>query len=101
MIRPAFAVGTSGQRLGSLGIQVSALHAELNKYFSGTLARLAALGYREIELVLWFGNFDRTPTQLRTALDAVGLSAPSGHISALWVGWERRLEQAHVLGHPC
>jgi sugar phosphate isomerase/epimerase len=38
---------------------------------------------------------------LRAAVDAAGLSAPSGHISAgaLWVGWERRLEQAHTLGH--
>jgi sugar phosphate isomerase/epimerase len=101
MIRPAFAVGTSGQRLGTLGIQVSALHSDLNKDFSGTLARVAALGYKEIELVWWFGNFDRTPKQLREALDAAGLSAPSGHISAgaLWVGWERRLEQAHTLGH--
>src|SRR3954465_14852241 len=34
-------------------IQVSALHAELNKDFSGTLARVAALGYREIQLVWW------------------------------------------------
>jgi sugar phosphate isomerase/epimerase len=99
--RPAFASSTSGRKLGILGIQVSAVHAGLNKDFSGTLARVAALGYREIELVWWFGNFDRTPKQLRAALDAAGLSAPSGHISAgaLWVGWERRLEQAHILGH--
>lgn len=101
MVLPELATADSGHRLGALGIQVSALHAELNKDFSGTLARVAALGYREIELVWWFGNFDRTPKQLRVALDAAGLSAPSGHISAgaLWVGWERRLEQAHTLGH--
>ncbi len=96
MIPPAFAVGTSGRRLETLGLQVSAVHADLNKDFSGTLARIAALGYREIELVWWFGNFDRTPKQIRATLDAAGLRAPSGHISAgaLLVGWERRLEQA-------
>jgi sugar phosphate isomerase/epimerase len=101
MVHPQFTGANSGHRLGALGIQVSALHADLNKDFSGTLARVAALGYREIELVWWFGNFDRTPKQLRTALDSAGLSAPSGHISAgaLFVGWERRLEQAHTLRH--
>src|ERR1700745_81907 len=101
MIRPSFAVGTSGHRLGTLGIQVSAVHADLNKDFNGTLARIAALGYREVELVWWFGTFDHTPKQLRQALDAAGLSAPSGHISAagMLVGWERRLEQAHIMGH--
>ena len=97
----ALASGTSSRRLGVLGIQVSALHEELSKDFSGTLAKVAELGYREIELVWWFGSFDRSSKQLRVQLDAAGLRAPSGHISAgaLLVGWERRLEQAHVLGH--
>lgn len=101
LTRSALVSGTSSRRLGVLGIQVSALHDELNKDFSGTLARVAALGYREIEPVWWFGTFDRSPKQFRAALDAAGLRAPSGHISAgaLVVGWERRLEQAHVLGH--
>jgi sugar phosphate isomerase/epimerase len=101
MSRPVFAFATPLHRLDTLGIQVSALHADMRKDFSGTLAQVAALGYREIELVWWFGNFDRTPKQLRAGLDAAGLSAPSGHISAgaLVIGWERRLEQAHTLGH--
>ena len=101
MMPPEFVAGTSGGRLQTLGIQDSSLHADLNKDFIGTLARVAALGYREIEPVWWFGNFDRTPRQLRAALDAAGLSAPSGHVSAgaLWVGLERRLEHAHTLGH--
>jgi hypothetical protein len=99
--RPALPRGTSSHRLGILGIQVSAVHDDLSKDFSGTLAKIAALGYREIELVWWFGSFNRSPKQLRAALDAAGLRAPSGHVSAgaLIVGWERRLEQAHVLGH--
>jgi sugar phosphate isomerase/epimerase len=97
----ALVQATLGHRLRTLGIQVTALHADLNKNFSGTLAHIAAMGYREIELVWWFGNFDRSPMQLRTALDAAGLRAPSAHISAaaLAVGWDRRLEQAHTLGH--
>jgi sugar phosphate isomerase/epimerase len=97
----AFASTNTGRRLGVLGIQVSALHDDLNKDFTATLERVAAMGYGEIELVWWFGTFDRSPKQLRAALDAVGLRARSGHISAgaLLVGWERRLELAHVLGH--
>ena len=78
----ALASGTSSRRLGVLGMQVSALHDELSKDFSGTLANVAELGYREIELVWWFGSFDRSSKQLRAALDAAGLRAPSGHISA-------------------
>ncbi len=44
-----------------------------------TIARIAELGFSEVE---WWGNWDRTPQQLRAALDANGLRSPSWHIGA-------------------
>jgi sugar phosphate isomerase/epimerase len=65
-----------------------------------TLAAVAAAGYRDVELLWSFGNFGRTPAQVRTALDHEGLRAPSAHVSpdVLFVGWERSLAIAHQLG---
>lgn len=69
--------------------------------FDRTLAAVRAIGYTDVELLWSFGNFGRTPTQVKTALDREGLRAPSAHLSpaAVLVGWERRLETAKMLGH--
>lgn len=66
-----------------------------------TLAAVAAIGYTDVELLWSFGNFGRTPQQVRASLVHDGLRAPSAHISpaAILVGWERSLETAKLLGH--
>ena len=46
-----------------------------------TLAAVRAMGYTDVELLWSFGNFGRTPAQVRAALDKEGLRAPSAHIS--------------------
>jgi len=66
-----------------------------------TLAAVRAMGYADVELLWTFGNFGRTPAQVRTTLTNEGLLASSAHISAaaVVVGWERSLEIASLLGH--
>ncbi len=45
----------------------------------GTLARVAAMGYQEVEFAGYFG---RTSKEIRRILDDLDLQAPSAHVSA-------------------
>jgi len=47
------------------------------KDVGATLARVAAIGYREVEFA---GYFDHPPSETRALLDAAGLRAPSTHV---------------------
>ena len=87
-------------RLGAIGIQLWSVRHELQRDLSGTLAKLAAIGYRNVELVSWFGHFGRSAGDLDKALRNAGLRATSTHVSsaAILLGWRRHLEDAHALG---
>jgi sugar phosphate isomerase/epimerase len=88
------------KKLAHLGVQAGSMRAALTRDFDGALAQIAAIGYTEIELQWYGGNFGRTPEQLRTAFDRAGLRAPSAlvHADAILVGWERHLEAARAIG---
>jgi sugar phosphate isomerase/epimerase len=60
-----------------LGIQLYTLRGPLVQDFKGTLAALRKIGYRQVETA---GLLNQDAGMFRAALDAVGLSAPSGHI---------------------
>lgn len=94
----AWPVGGPSDRLDRIGIQLYSLRRELAKDFEGTLARVAEIGYTEVEFA---GYYDRTPAQVKAALDRTGLSAPSAHvpISSLRESWARTLDDARVMGH--
>ena len=66
-----------------------------------TLAAVRAIGYTDVELLWSWGNFGRSPQQVRDTLAHEGLRAPSAHISptTILVGWERSLDTAKLLGH--
>ncbi len=65
-------------------IQLYTLAAEFSADPSGSLDKLAALGLRHVEAF----DFVRRPAEIRAALDASGLSSPTGHApllsDALW-----------------
>jgi sugar phosphate isomerase/epimerase len=84
-------------RLDRIGIQLYTVRRELAKDVEGTLSRLAAMGYREVEFA---GYPEGTAQSLRAMLDRLGLRAPSGHVSlqALRREWDRTLDQAAVVG---
>jgi sugar phosphate isomerase/epimerase len=63
--------------LAGVGVQLYMLRAQMRADPEGTLARIAQLGYTEIE---WWGNWGRTPKQLRATLDANKLTSPAAHI---------------------
>lgn len=87
--------------LKRIGLELYTVRREMARDFDRTLAAVREIGYTDVELLWSFGNFGRTPAQVKAALDREGLRAPSAHLSptAVLVGWERRLETAHLLGH--
>jgi len=60
-----------------LGLQLYSLHDELTADLPGTLAEIAALGIRNVEI---YGLLGRTPEQFRAELDRHGLRAVSAHV---------------------
>ena len=81
-----------------IGLQLYTVRSLMARDFDGTLARVADIGYREVEFAGYFG---RTPAQVREALARHGLRAPSTHIAlpADDAAWARTLEDAKAIGH--
>jgi sugar phosphate isomerase/epimerase len=61
----------------SAGIQLYTVGKELMQDMAGTLAKLAAIGYRSVESA---GMAGKTAAEFRKALDAAGLKCPSSHL---------------------
>jgi sugar phosphate isomerase/epimerase len=85
-------------KIERLGLQLYTVRNEMGKDFEGTLARVAAAGYREVEFA---GYFDHAPKDVRAILDRHKLTAPSTHVD--YVSVETKLAQvietSHVIGH--
>ena len=86
------------QKIDRLGLQLYTVRTAMEKDFEGTLAKVAAAGYQEVEFA---GYFDQDPKKVRAILDRHKLSAPSAHIDYPTV--ETKLDQAlasaRVIGH--
>ena len=80
------------------GFQLYTARRELARDFSGTLARIGAIGYDEVEFAGYHGN---SPAASRSALRAAGLAAPSAHIGMpeLEGDWARTVANAAAIGH--
>ena len=82
-----------------LGVQLYTVRGEMEKDFDGTLAKVAAIGFKEVEFA---GYFNQTPQQVRDALKRHRLTAPSAHIdypSLTGDKWKSALESARTIGH--
>ncbi|HEX4932552.1 MAG TPA: sugar phosphate isomerase/epimerase [Gemmatimonadaceae bacterium] len=88
------------RRLTRIGLELYSVRDAMRRDPERTLAAVAAMGYTDVELLWSFGNFGRTPQQVRDALASAGLRARSAHVtsSAILVGWERSLDLARFLG---
>src|SRR5579863_546528 len=85
-------------RIERVGLQLYTVRHNFEKEFDATLARVSAIGYREVEFA---GYFDHSPKVIRAALNRRGLTAPSAHIDYQIVEkkWPQTLEAAHIVGH--
>jgi sugar phosphate isomerase/epimerase len=89
-------------KLERVGLELYAVRKAMHADPERTLAAVRALGYTDVELLWSFGNFGRTPQQVRASLDKEGLSAPSAHIAPEIIvdaSWTKRLDDARLLGH--
>jgi sugar phosphate isomerase/epimerase len=93
--------GGAADRLERIGLELYAVRKTMARDPERTLAAIRAIGYTDVELLWSFDNFGRTPAQVAATLKNEGLRAPSAHVSPLilFVGWERSLETATLLGH--
>ena len=99
-----FSWATDNHRIKKIGVQLYTVRYLLNKDFGGTLARVAKIGYKEVEFAQYFENVSKlnpAPKRVRELLDADGLVAPASHfpyknLSA--ENWPRVLDAAKVLG---
>lgn len=83
--------------LTSIGIQLYTVRRDLQRDVEGTLARVAEIGFREVE----FAGFPRgSGGSLRAMLDRHRLTAPSGHVplQAIRAEWDRTLDDAAAVG---
>ncbi|MCR5881079.1 sugar phosphate isomerase/epimerase [Phenylobacterium sp. J367] len=72
-----------------IGIQLYTLGPDAAKDLDGTLAAVAKIGYRSVELA---GLYGRTPQEFKASLDKAGLKATSAHVQARGTGPEGSLE---------
>src|SRR5262245_62613177 len=79
------------RRLARVGLELYTVRAEMRRDPEATLAEVARIGYKDVELLWSMGNFGRSTAQVRAALDANGLRAPSAHIdpSTILTGWDQ------------
>ena len=69
----------------------------LAKDYEGTLAKVAEIGYKEVEPATDYAKMD--PKQFRAMLDKLGLSAPSTHVGATdGPDLEKQLEGFQIMG---
>lgn len=91
-------IPASPKPLTRLGLQLYTVRREMAADLTGTLARVAAIGYDEVEFAGYFGN---STAAVRSALRGAGLAAPSSHIamSEIERHWDRTVETAAAIGH--
>jgi sugar phosphate isomerase/epimerase len=83
--------------LDHMGLQLYTVRDVIEKDFAGTLASVAAAGYKEVEPTTYA---HLTPAQVRAALDGAGLVAPSTHVALVrGPDLERQLAGYQQIGH--
>lgn len=80
------------------GVQLYTVRSEMEKSVERTLARIATIGYREVEFAGYFG---KKPAEVAKWLKANGLAAPSAHVErdAMATDWNRVLDDSAAMGH--
>ncbi|HYE73741.1 MAG TPA: sugar phosphate isomerase/epimerase [Blastocatellia bacterium] len=86
------------QKLSKFGLQLYTLRNDMAKDVAGTLANVAAAGYKEVEFA---GYYNKTPQEIKDLLVKNGLTAPSTHIAInlLEKELDKTIETAKTIGH--
>jgi sugar phosphate isomerase/epimerase len=80
-----------------IGLELYTVRNLTPKDYEGTLAKVAELGYKEVEPASDYAGME--PKQFRAMLDRLGLSMPSTHVGASeGPGLEKQLEGFQIMG---
>jgi sugar phosphate isomerase/epimerase len=81
-----------------VGLQLYTVRDLVQQDMERTLARVAEIGYKEVEFAGYFGH---EPKAIRAMLDKSGLAAPAAHVSEklLTGDWAKIFADAKVIGH--
>jgi sugar phosphate isomerase/epimerase len=92
-----FGWAAGDHKLDNIGVQLYTVRDQMKKDFDGTLAKVAAIGYKEVEFA---GYFDHSPEEVRAAIDRHGLLSPSCHVAYETLGdaWPAQIESAKIIG---
>ncbi len=95
--RPSWA-SEAAHKIDRIGLQLYTVRDAMQSDFEGTIAKVAATGYKEVEFAGYFGH---SPKDVRAILDKNGLTAPSAHVSYDLVEkkWPETIEAAKIIGH--
>jgi sugar phosphate isomerase/epimerase len=106
LITPAIACAmpragvTTARRLSRVGVQLYSLRDAAKANLEQTLADIAAVGYKDVEMLMSNNNFGTAPAAVRAMLDRHGLRAPSTHIGTETLTQiDRAADEARILGH--
>jgi sugar phosphate isomerase/epimerase len=104
-IASRFSWARDEHRIRKIGLELYTVRGALDQDFAGTLARVAKVGYKEVELAQFFAHlpeFNPSAKRAREILDANGLVAPATHVPYSALSPEnlpRVIEASTVLGH--
>ncbi len=96
---------TPAHQIERIGLQLYTVRDAMKTDFEGTIAKVAATGYKEVEFAGLFdpkgGYYGRSPKDVRAILDKNGLVAPSCHAGydVVEKKWPESLEAAKIVGH--
>jgi len=93
-----FSWAAGAHRIDKLGVQLYTVRDQMKEDFEGTIAKVAKIGYKEVEFAGYFG---RTPQQVRSTLEKNGLTSPSGHVDYEVLApdrWPEQIESAKTIG---
>jgi sugar phosphate isomerase/epimerase len=95
--RPSWAADST-HHIDKIGLQLYTVRDTMKTDFEGTIAKVAAIGYKEVEFA---GYFDHSAKDVRAILDKSGLDSPSCHVDygVVEKKWAETLDAAHVVGH--
>ena len=81
-----------------IGVQLYTVRDAMQHDLAGTLERVAAIGYTDVEFAGYFG---RSPAQIRALVERAGLAAPSSHVAfaLLRDDWPDTVHAARDAGH--
>jgi sugar phosphate isomerase/epimerase len=84
------------QRLNRIGLQLYTVRNLMEANVRATLESVARIGYKEVEFAGYFGV---RPTELRSWLDDLGMTAPAAHVPLLDGKLDQLFDAAAELGH--